>query len=450
MIADVSTVIIGAGEVGSTLARMLMHEGRKVIIVDRDEDRLAQVSEMMDVQVVAGFGASPRILEAAQVDKASLLIAVTDVDEVNMIATMTAKQLGCPKTVARIRNEVYLEGEVKVRYRDLLGIDLVISPEIVTAMKISQVVLTPGAVEVENFANNRVQLLQLQITDRCPILGEPLRSFPIPEGYLLTAIERGEELLIPRGDDTLEVGDRAWVSCIPERRNEAYRTFGTAEPPARRVAILGGGKIPLMIARALEKQGIEVIIFEEDYKRCHELSSELPRAHVIHGDGSDVDLLRDEGVESYDHFLGASTDDALNIVSTNVAKHLGVPRTLAIVERHGFAAMVEEMGVDTVVSPRILTASTILKYLRRGEIVSGAKIGEDKGEILEFVVQSGSAVVGKSLAEARIPKGAIVSAILKKDGSVKIPRGADLLNDGDHVILFALPSVIKEVERRFS
>lgn len=449
MIPAVATVIIGAGEVGSTLAGMLTHEYMQVVLVDKDEQRLARASETMDVQTVVGFGAAPAILDQAGVSEADLLIAVTDVDEVNMISALTAKHLGAEVTVARIRNPAYLEGE-RVRYHDLLGIDLVISPEIVTALKMVDVILTPGAVEVESFANDRIQLLQFPINDSCPILGKELREFEIPEGYLLLAIERKGSLLIPRGDDALEVGDRAWMACIPAMKGEASAVLGIGQQIPRRVAILGGGRIPLVVARELAKADVQVTLFEKDYDRCLVLSAELPSAHIIHGDGTDVDLLREEGVPGSDHFLAATWKDAVNIVTALMAKQMKVGSATVLVERHTFAETVGAMGIDSVISPRILTANAILKYLRRGEIVSVARIGEDKGEILEFVVRSGSRVAGKSLAEARIPKGAIVGAILKEDGTVRIPRGADVLGEGDHVILFALPNVIAEVEKRFA
>jgi len=447
--AAVGTVIIGAGEVGFTLAHMLMLEQKEVILVDKDQDRLDLASETMDVQTILGYGASPSLLEDVGVAKADLLIAVTDVDEVNMISALTAKQLGAKVTVARIRNPVYLEGE-KLKYRDLLGIDLVISPEMVTAHKMVDVVLTPGAVEVENFANDRIQILQFPITEHCPILGEDLSTFEIPEGYLLVAIERQGSLLVPRGDDALEVGDRAWVACLPAMKGEASAVFGIEEQAPRRVAILGGGGISLVVARELAKADVQVTLFEKDYERCLVLSADLPGAHIIHGDGTDVDLMREEGVPGSDHFVGATWKDAVNIVTALMAKQMGVTSATVLVERHTFAETVAAMGIDSVVSPRILTANAILRYLRRGEIVSVAKIGEDKGEVLEFVVRPGSRVAGKSLAEARIPKGAIVGAILKEDGTVRIPRGRDILAEGDHVVLFALPTVLKDVEKRFA
>jgi trk system potassium uptake protein TrkA len=385
------------------------------------------------------------VLQKIDLSQVELLIAVTDRDEVNMISALTAKQLGVARTVARIRNPIYLRG-THVQYRDLLGIDLVISPEIVTAMKVVEVVLTPGAVEVESFVHGKVQLLQLVLTERCPILGRPLKNFEVPPGFILTAIERGGEVLIACGDDELMEGDRIWVAAIRDRRAEAYEIFGTTEPEAHRVAVLGSGEIPRIVAEELTKAKVQVKLFERNYDKCVQVSEDIPGIQVIHGDGTDTDLLREEGIPEYDHFICLSTEEVQNILAALVSKDLGVTHAVALVNRRGFTEVLEGLGVDTAVSPRLLTASTILRFLRRGRVVSMAKISEGRAEILEVVIHARSRVAGKTLTEAGFPKGMIVGALEKKDGTVIIPRGHDRLEPDDHAVFFILPDVVKEVE----
>jgi trk system potassium uptake protein TrkA len=443
-----ATVIVGAGQVGSTLARMLMREHHDVILIDRDEERLRELRETTDIQAVHGHGASPQVLRDLGLEEVELLIAVTDVDEVNMISAMTAKQLGVGRTVARIRNPVYRAG-ARVRYTDLLGIDLVISPEVVTAQKVVEVVRTAGVAEVETFAGGRVQILQLHLTDRCPILSRPLRTFEVPAGYLLVAIEREGELLIPDGNEELRVDDRAWISARADQIGEVLQAFGTEAPAAKRVGILGSGQISRRVARDLAAGGMEVKLFEKNRERCTQLSEELSAVQVIHGDATDLELLNEEGVAEMDDFVALSRDEAQSILTALVAKTLGVKKTVALVERAGFAELVERIGVDTAVSPRVLTASAILKQLRRGRLVSVFKIREGGAEILEFVVGTRSPVAGKTLAKAGFRKGALVGAVLKGDGTVYIPRGKDVLEVGDHVIVFAVPEAVQRVERLF-
>lgn len=441
-------IIIGAGEVGFSLANMLTLENRDVVVIDHEEESLQRVTEHVDAQVLLGHGASYKVLEQAGVGKADLVIAVTNLDEVNMIAAMTAKKLGVKTTVARVRNPDYLRGE-KIVYRDILGIDLVINPGMVAAKKLAAISRSPGAAEIEEYADGKIKFMHFNLDESFIYLGMKLKTFPFSEHFLMVAVYRNNELIIPTGHDVLEEGDTLYIIAKADRAAQVRSIFGTSEEQPHKVVILGGGRVGFLTAQILEREGIDVRMLEKTYTRCEELSSRLSRTRVICGEGTDVGLLKEEKVHHADLFIAATQDDSTNIITSLLAKELGTPAVAAMVRKADLASYVERFGIDVGVSPRMLTANAIFKYLRIGQVVSIAKLIDGKGEVLEIIAAEGCEAAGKAIRDLHFPRGALIGSI-QKGKEIIIPRGTDTIDPGDHVIVIALPGVVNQVGKLFS
>ena len=395
-------VIVGAGEVGFYIATILSQEGHDVAIVDRDLEPYQRVAEQLDVLAIRGNGASRRVLEQVNMSRADLLIAVTDSDEVNMIACMAAKKGGVAQTIARVRNPDYIE-DFQTLSTGFTGVDHVIQPEAAVADEVAKLAAIPGVLDVETFAGGRVWVLEAQVSSHAPCAGVPLRDLGLPEGVVITSILRGAKTTIPRGDTVIETGDRVFLAGRPEVAARAVSLLtGETEPPKRAI-LLGCGEIGMGIALALEKQRIKLTVFEKDSVRAAEAAGMLRRSLVLQDEGIDEKILAEEGVAATDLFISATGDDRLNIISALMAKHMGAKRTIAIVERGEFSRVVESVGVDVAISPRRITASAVLRFVRAGEVMSAAVLEKSAGEVLEFVLSGTSRVCGPPLAEVSLP-----------------------------------------------
>ncbi|MDX1547209.1 MAG: Trk system potassium transporter TrkA [Rhodothermales bacterium] len=442
-------VIIGMGEVGKFVARVLAEEKHDVTIVDFDAGSLSRAEEAMDVLAYHGNGASMAALREARVDGADLVAAVTDRDEVNMLAALAAKHLGAKQTIARVNNREYLDGEERGYYHNLLGIDLIVSVQILVANEIYKLIQSVGAVAVENFADNRVEAVQIRVEEGVKAAGTPLQDLALPSDTLVAAVLRQGEVLIPGGGDAVLEGDDLFLIGTRAQIPKLEELFGkTRERSARKVVIVGGGDIGLAVARLLENEPIDVTLIDEDAARCDLLAQRLHQTIILHGDGTDLALLREEGVDRADVFVAASGDDEVNLMSSLLAKNLGAGKTITLVNRPDYVPTYELLGLDATVSPRLFAASQILKYARQGEVVSVSLLEDGKAEILEIVPQEGSTVVDKRLMDLNFPRGAVVAAIATEDGVV-IPGGEDVIRAGNNVVVFTLPAVRADVERLF-
>ena len=440
-------VIIGMGEVGRHLASMLSAEDHDVTIIDSDPEILEAAGDKIDVRAIRGNGASFRVLKDAEVEKADLVAAVTNSDEANIVACLQAKELGAQKVIARVDSHEYLPGW-EGAYHGILGIDLVISTRILAALAVYRLIHSFGATTVEHFADNSIQMVGLRVGDpaNCNI---PLNKFKIPADTLIAAILRGDELIIPSGDDCLQLEDEAFVIGKTEviRHSEIY--FGkTEQKGAKSIVILGGGEIGFAVARSLEKQNTKVKIIEWNPKVCEYLSETLSEATIINGDGTDLDLLEEEKIGEADVFVAASKRDEVNLMSGLVARDLGVKEIIALVHRSTYVMAYERLGIDATISPRRYAANQILKYVRPGRIVSISEIAGGKGEILEFIVPKKSKIIQNDLKNVGFPKGAVIGAISGKRG-ISVPTGNDRVTVGDSVIVFSKPEVRSKIEDLF-
>lgn len=430
-------VIVGAGKVGYFLAERLAQENHDVIVIEGNEERRSIVENRLDVMTIGGNGASPKILAEADIHKAGMLIAVTDSDEVNMIACMAAKQAGVAKTIARVRNTEYATEDQAV-FNQALGIDMIINPEMVTAIEISQILKTPSALDVEDFAGGKVRMLEVKIRAGSPFGGKPLRQVDLPANVLVAGILRKDKLIIPDGNEQIQdhdsvffIGDKAAIYDIEEH-------FTLKRKPIERVLIIGAGRIGRFLTMMLETSKIAVKVIEKDRRRCEELAQLVSKPMILHGDGTDIDLLMEEGVGDVDAVLCLTDDDKLNLLIALLAKHLGAPKTFVRVGRSEYISLMEQVGVDVVFSPRLLTAGVILRQVRRGDVVAITLVEGAKAEAIEIELPASSRVVGKKLRDVQMPHNALVGAVVR-NGQTFVPNGDSILNAGDRAVIFTLP-----------
>lgn len=442
------SIIIGAGKVGFSIAQLLSLENHDVVVIEQDEERLKTVEESLDVQVLNGSCASWAILEAAGVKNADMLVAVTEVDELNMIACLQAKQYGVKTTVARVRNPEYIETPT-FSPEALLGIDLIINPERVTAMEIAKIVKNPEALNVDYYADGRVQLVELMISEDSPIAGMQLKSLDTSK-FVIVAITRKHQMIVPGGDDSLCPGDHIYVMANSNEMSEVIKSLGIHRKKVENVCILGAGRTGWYLAHIIEQKKIpvDIKIIERDFKKAREVSSRLKNALVINGDGSDINLLETENVGQCDLFIAVTDDDKLNLLSSLIAKNLGAAKTIAKIKRTDIMPLMEQIGIDVVFSPRILTAGAILKYIRKGDIISVTVLGEERAEMIELLAQPDAIAVNKALHKVKFPGGSVIGAIVRGE-KVIIPSGNDVIKAFDHLMVFTLSKSIHKVEKLF-
>ena len=444
------TIVVGAGEVGYHIAERLSREGQDVVIIERDPAVRARVQEDLDVMTVEGNGCSPRILEEAGLRKAELLIAVADIDEVNIAACVLAREYGVAKRIARVKDPDFSESVFLARGKRL-GIDLLINPNIVVAEEILDLVKTPAAAEVGKFAGGKVFMLGLQIGAQAPAVGKPLRSlrsFRESTPFLVVAILRNGELVVPDGDAVIRAGDHAYFVSKRESVNPILALLGKQESIAERVMVIGGGRMGLRVAQLLESERFKVKLVEQQQERCHELSELLADTLILHGDGTDVRTLVEEGIAEMDAVVAVTDDEATNILAALLAKERGAKKAMALIKRPHLLHLLPHLGIDAAISPRTLTANLILKFVRKGRVLSIFELPETDAETLEMAVAAGCPVAGKAIRDAGLPPGVIVGAVVH-GGEIVVPRGDTILRPEDSVVLFALPKAIPDVERLF-
>ncbi len=443
-------IIVGAGEVGYQIAKFLTFEGVDVVIIDRDGEKLKRISEELDIATIEAEGSDPSAFKEAGADNADLLIAVTNSDETNMIACLLAKALfNIKRKIARIRNPDYFFNK-ELLGESNLDIDQAINPELEAAEAIIRLIENPFASEVIEFEQGKIMVIGLKIPKESPVNGKKLKSLRsiINKNFIIGAIEKEDSVIIPSGEDILQEGDIAYMPIKKEDILEIVQSFGFTIKPSRRIMLLGGGRIGYYIASKMENKA-DVKIIEKDAERCKFLSKHLGKALVLHGDGTDKQLLIEESISNMDTYIACSNNDELNIMASLLAKKLGVKKVISIVNKTDYVSLAHNLGIQSVLSPRLLTASIILRYLRRGEVISLTAMAENKAEIMEIEVTKNTSLSGRILKENIFPKNSIVGAIIRQDRII-IPTGDDIIKEKDKLIIFTLRDSIKEVEKLFS
>jgi trk system potassium uptake protein TrkA len=437
-------LIVGLGEVGSYLAKVLSTEGHSITVVDPDLNRMRRVADLLDVQAVHGDGSRPDVLDRAEAHGADLLLAVSNDDKVNMLTCLFGKRMGAKKTVLRLRDTSAVRRS-KTFFRKNLQHDLLLSLDDLAAEEIVKTVRQSSALGVENFAEGKVQMRRFKLPEQGPFTGLMVKDLKIPPGMLITAIDRDHEVIIPGGSDDLRAGDEIFVLGEPKPIAQFERKFGGKPELARTIVVFGGSRISKHVCQALQREHIDVRVIVEDRAEAERLSEVLKGVVVLHADATDLNFLQEEHVGECDAFLGISDEDERNLMSCQLARSLGVRRTVSLVQKPDYVSLYQQLGIDVAVSPRLLCANRILAFVRSRSISTIATIEEGKAEVLEIEVQAGSQLVDTKLKDAGFPRGCVVAAITREDGAVLIPRGDDELRANDQLVLFALNSVIDQV-----
>jgi len=448
----VDIIVIGLGEVGKYITSVLVGEGNNVTVVDRDQAALSAVEEGMDVLAWRGNGASLLGLQETRAANADLLIASSSEDESNILASIMAKKMGARRVIARVSNREHMPDEQGVFY-NYFDVDLLISPEMLSAIEITKHVRSVGAIMVENFADNRIELLQLAIEKDNQLLNRPLidisQEYLMGRGIGIAGILREGALLIPSGADSIMAGDEVFIIGRGEHMDEVEGIFGkTRRRSAHRVMLIGGGEIGFSVARELERRHIDVVLIERDSARADELAQLLHQATILNGDGTNLPLLEEEGAGNVDVFIAVSPDDETNLMAGLLAKRLGCKKVVALVHRPDYGPIYEQLGIDAAISPRLLAARQIVKYVREGEVASTSVLADGRGEILELIAPEDCRIVNKPLIDTNFPRGAMIGAIAGESG-VYVPGGSDIIRPGNTVIVFTTPRVRSQVERMF-
>jgi len=441
-------VVVGLGQVGEAVVRALEAQRHDVVAIDRDPERTAWAEEHFDVATLCGYGASARILKLAGCEKADLLVAVTDQDETNLVAALTAKHLGTRRGVARVQGADWVDigGEDGVAV-GLLGVDAVFNPRVLVARELARVARSAGALEVIELAEDRLEMVQLELAEGVRALGRPLSQLALPDGVRVGAILRAGTLLVPGGVDVLRPGDRAYLLGLPSVLPTVLSWF-TERLVANHVAILGGGVVGSTLARQLVGTATRVTIIERDTDRAEQLAIEMPEATVVMGDGTDLHLLEEHRIGGCDLFFAVTAEDQANLLGALVARRAGVARTGILVHRGEYEQIYHQLGIDIVVSPRAMAADVILRHCRGVDVRKLTALAQGQAELIELQAPAGCRAVGVPLARLDLPRGAMVGAILKPD-RVIVPGGADVIDAGDGVILITTSSARRGTARLF-
>jgi len=443
-------MIIGAGQVGRHLSRKFSAEGQDVVLIDRSETRLRRLERELNILAVHGSGASIRVLEDAGIDNTELFIAVTDSDEVNLVACLLSKKYNVKKRVARVRNEDFLSADAPLNEK-ALGIDMLISPDRAMTDAIMQLITVSEAFDTSEFADGQVVLLGYVINENNPCVGLSLLKLKQQKGsyrYVVAAIIRDENTIIPGGDDRIEVGDKVYIMVRRQDIPEVESMFNLSSKLPELVFIIGGGTIGFYVAKRLETLGINVRLVEEDADHCDFLTENLETTLVLNFDGLEADVLLEEGIEKADLIIAVTDSDASNILSSLLAKHHGAKKCITKINRHDFIPLLGKLGIDVALSPREVAADMILRYVRRGSIVSVTTILGSDAEVIELKVPDRPKFKDAKLKSLYFPKGAVVGAIVR-DRQVFIPSGETSLQPDDNLIIFFTKEAINHVEAFF-
>jgi trk system potassium uptake protein TrkA len=445
----VKIIIVGAGEVGYHFAEWLAQEKKEVVVIDLSPEALQRVSDHLDVQIMNGSGANPRVLEESGLKSADIILAVTDKDEVNLIACFFANVIAPHiQKVALIRNPDYISYRDALT-RDILNIGLVINPEMEVVNSILRIMSAPEVEEVNEFVGGRIKMLGKHLPADSPLNGLKLMQLPDkiePNRMIIAALVRDEQLIIPKGKDTLRSGDFVYFVCRSRDIEEILRLFGKRATALRNILVVGGGNIGFPLARELENRRFNVKLIEKDPHRCQMISAKLKRTLVLQGLATDQKFLEEENIGHMDMVVAVTWDEEMNILACLLAKQLGAKKTIARVNKVPYIPLVKAIGIDHIVSPRLSAINTLYPYMRRGKVISSVSIRGKAAEVLEAEALPKSAIVGKPLKDLEFPKEALFLCIFRGD-AVIIPAGDTVIEPGDRVLILSHGAVIPLVEQ---
>lgn len=444
-------IIIGCGKVGITLAEQLSEEKHDIILVDQSAEKLQQVPESIDALQVLGNGASIATQMEAEVEHADILIAVTGSDELNLLCCLIAKKAGNCQTIARVRNPIYNKeiGFIKER----LGISMIINPEFTTATEIARLLRFPSAIKIDTFAKGRVELLKFRVRSEFNL--HNVAVYSLRERWkcdiLVAGVEREEEVYIPNGEFILKDGDLVSIIASPQNAAKFFQKIGLKTNQVKNCMIVGGGTIGFYLAKQLIDMKIEVRIVEKEKERCDELSELLQGAMILYGDGTDKKLLQEEGLKKTEAFVTLTNMDEENILLSLYAKDQTSAKLITKVNKISFDHLIDKLDIGSVIYPKYLTADYIVQYVRAMQNSIGSNVEtlyhilDKRAEALEFAINENSAVVGVPLVDIELKDNLLIGCI-HRHGEIMIPRGHDMIQVGDTVIVVTTQKCLHDIE----
>lgn len=444
-------IIVGCGKVGATLVSQLIQEGHDITIIDTNTTKIQEITNLYDVMGVSGNGASYTVLREAGIEETDLLIAVTGSDELNMLCCTVARRVANCSAIARVRTPDYSQ---EVEYlREKLGLAMIINPELEAATEAARIIGLPGALEVNALAHGQIELVKFKIPEESILADKALMSLDhkLTESVLICGVERDGEATIPSGNFMLRSGDV--ISVIGTRRTvrRFMLNIGMLSKSVKNAMLIGGGKATYYLASQLLNMGIAVRIIERDKARCEELSILLPKALIINGDGSEEEILKEEGIENIDAFVPLTGIDEENIMLTLHAKQVSKAKIITKINRINFTHVIDSLDLGSVIYPKYITSEAIIAYVRAKKNSLGNSNIETlyhlfghKAEAIEFRVDETSDITDKPLMELKLKKGLLIGCI-SRSGSLIIPRGNDIIKKGDSVVVITTKTGFNDI-----
>lgn len=444
-------VVIGGGKVGNKIIEQLSKESHDVTVIEKNPEVIQKINNYLDIACINGNAINYDIQKEAGVDAADIVIGCTSSDEINMFSCLLAKKLGAKHTIARVRNPEYYN---QLNYiKDDLGLSMVINPEYVAANEISRILRFPSALKVETFAKGKVELLEFKVGVDSVLVGMKMKeiSHKFNLKVLICAVQRANDVIIPNGDLVLEAGDKLSIAASHLELENFLGRIGGLKRKVKTVMLIGGGKIAYYLCESLKKLNIKIKIIERDIKACNNIADLLPYVDVIHGDGTDQQLLEEEGIDDVDAFVCLTGIDEENIILSIYANSKNIRKVITKVGHSTFLNMTETLNLDTVISPKDITGSIILRYVKAMEASYGSKLNsfyrmvDGKVDVLEFSVGETSKIVGERLADLKLRKHLLLACIVR-EGSIIIPSGNDIVNAKDNIIIVTKHQDISDVD----
>lgn len=448
-------IIVGDGKVGATLVEHLSIEGHNVVVIDRDQKNVEQIVSSFDVMGICGNGANCEIQLEAGVDSADLFIAATSSDELNILSCLMAKKAGAAHTIARVRNPDYLNQ--LPFFKDALGLSMIVNPEYDAANEIAKVLRFPNAINIETFYRGRVDLVEIKIDEGNPLCNMQMTDIFNKFGIkiLVCAVQRKNEVIIPRGDFIFKAGDRIHITAPRGVLVDFMKKLKIYKHRTKNIMIIGGGKMGYYLARQLcETGGYDVKIIENDFERCEKLCELLPNADIIHGDGTDREILLEQGLDGQDAFVALTTIDEENIIASMYASSLGVIKTVAKVNRVSYEVL-ESIGMDSAFSSKAIAANRIVAYARALEnsgeessVQTLYKLVGGQVEALEFKIETDFSQIDISLRDLKLKRDTLIACIIRNH-KVIYPGGNDCIELGDRVVIVTKSNHISSINEIF-
>ncbi len=443
-------LVIGAGDIGFYLAKSLSNEQHDIVMIEADPHKVSRASEQLDAFVLEGNGASFRVLQEAGLDKIEIVAAMTDSDEANLLACRLAKKHGVPTTIARVRHPQFTQPDFILTPEEM-GTDLVLHPEKETADAVVRLIRRSSATYAVDFEGGRIELLGMRLSQESPLLNIPLKYLgkETDDMHLrIVAINRNYKTIIPGGDDALKVGDQVFVVCDHNYASKFTDIAGIKKTRAKNIIILGGGLIAHFIAHSLQRKA-HIKIIEKDINKARRLADILPDTLIIHGDGTDFDLLNHEDLPEMDAFIAVTGNDEVNIITTLLAQHSNVSRSVALINKSEYLNIASKIGMDAVVSKQSLTVNTVRRFIYQSQVESIAGLPGIEAQLIEYIACEGCHISNNELKKVKFPKNAMVGLVMRQD-EVIIPHGDTKIQPGDKVLVFAMPEAFNAVAKLFA